>query len=295
MNTMVRDMARARSLREHSGARDHALFEQFPLAGEVQLSTGRAPTPYHVYDGHGVFIGGSADEQAARELLAAEQVIPVRIEGGRVPMGAWVFDFTDASLGAHHELQLSLFVSAAESAPVSARPLSLIELMLGRPDIQMLCHGLWNSTPTTVAYNRELLALNARLSDSVIERDAGTLRFRVADRVACTPVLEGAIEWPRRTSLRAGWELLRRLGIRRLSAVARQPWIRMPVLNPVGAGLARNAAADSFTKAETSALRHFDPSRDTLVLHEPRYRALDFSPLFVQAMDGFKFVYLAPR
>ena len=43
---------------------DHALFRAWPLAGEVRLSTGMAPTPYHVDDGHGLFIAGSADLEA---------------------------------------------------------------------------------------------------------------------------------------------------------------------------------------------------------------------------------------
>lgn len=275
-------------------ARGHALFRQFPLAGEALIATGRVPTPYHVYDGHGLFIGGTADLAAARELLAPEQVVPVHTDAGRALMGVWVFDFTDASLAPHHELQLSLFVSREELAPVTSRPLGLIELMLMRPDVLMLCHGLWNSSAEAVAYNRELLALNARLSDSTIERDTGALRFQVADRATQSAVLDGRIDWPRRTSLRAAWALMRRLGLRRLGALAHQPWIRMPVVNPVGASLAHNAAADSYTKAESSLLREFDPARDRLEFGDTAYRQLAFRPQFVQAMSGFKFVYLFP-
>lgn len=51
-----------------SDARRHALFRRYPLAGEVRLSTGPAPTPYHVYAGHGLFIGGTADLAAVRAL-----------------------------------------------------------------------------------------------------------------------------------------------------------------------------------------------------------------------------------
>jgi hypothetical protein len=276
-------------------AREHALFKHHPLAGQAHLSTGTVPTPYHVYDGHGVFIGGTADLAVARELLAPEQVKPVQTEEGRALMGVWVFDFTDASLGAHHELQFSLFVSADDLAPVTSRRLGLLELMLTRPDVRMLCHGLWNNTPNVVAYNRELLALNALESNSRIERDANEMSFAVRDTATDTPVLEGRIHRPQRASLLANLSLMARVGLRRLGALAAQPWISMPVLNPVSAALARNAAADTFTKAERSAIRHFDPTRDRLVFGDTRYRALKFQPQFIQSMDGFKFVYLFPK
>jgi hypothetical protein len=253
------------------------------------------PTPYHVYDGRGVFIGGSADLDAVRELLAPEQVHAVQTVAGRALMGVWVFDFSDASLGAHHELQCSLFVSHAPLAPVTAHPLGLLELMVTRPDVRMLCHGLWNSTPRAVAYNRELLALNAHLSESRIDAGPHTFDFAVRDAVTHAPLLEGHLHQPRRASLRATLSLLGRLGWRRAMTLARQPWIAMPVLNTVGPTLPRNAAAESFTKAEGSVVRRFDAARDRLAFGDESYRRLGFEPTFFQFMDGFKFVYLAPQ
>lgn len=271
----------------------HPLFERFPLTREVRLSTGPAPAPYHVYDGQGAFIGGFADGRVARELLSREAVQPVLTADGRALMGLWVFDFQDASLGAHHELQFSLFVAREPVAPVAAHPLALLELMLERPDVQMLCHGLWNSTPVAVAYNRELLALDARLSASRIRHDARALSFDVTDEVSATPLLSGRIAAPGRASLRANLALLGRIGMGRLLGLAREPWIRMPVMNPVGPVLARNASADSYTHSR-SALRYFDPKRDSLKLAAPRYRELGFAPQFVQTMSRFRFVYLFP-
>jgi hypothetical protein len=221
-------------------------------------------------------------------------VVPVRDAAGRAAMGVWVFDFTEASLGPHHELQLSIFVAPSDAKPIGAHPLGLIEAMIDRPDVQMLCHGLWNSTPAAVAYNRELLALNARRSDSLIERDGKELRFCVTDRATQAPVLSGRIEQSRRGALRAGWDLMRRVGLRRLVSLAAQPWIRLPVINPVGAVLGRNAAADSYTKAAASRLRPFDARGDAIDFGDERYRRLGFEPSFVQAMEGFRFVYLFP-
>jgi hypothetical protein len=167
--------------------------------------------------------------------------------------------------------------------------------MLTRPNVHMLCHGLWNSTPRAVAYNRELLALDARLSRSRIEHEPGVLRFAVHDEATGAPVLQGSVQRPRRPSLRANLALVAQLGVVRLIDVARQPWMKVPVLNPVGNVLRRNAAADSFTKADLSVLRYFDAGRDSLVFGDNRYRQLGFRPQFFQYMEGFKFVYLFPN
>jgi len=274
--------------------RAHPLFRQFPLQGEVSLSTGLAPTPYHVYDGHGVFIGGMADLEAARALLAPEQVVPVQNRHGRALMGIWVFDFTDASHGAHHELQFSLYVSREPLSPVEPHPMSIIELMLGRPDVHMLCHGLWNSTPRVVAYNREVLGLDARRSHSHILAGEQRMEFAIDDAATHRPVLRGRIHDPRQPSLRANLALMNRLGALRLMRAARQPWLKATIVNPIGAVLGRNAVAESHTKVGRSSLRYFDPNRDRLEFGDARYRMLRFQPQFVQYMEGFKFVYLNP-
>jgi hypothetical protein len=278
--------ASGRASRAAARPQGPTLFERYPLDGRASLSLGSVPTPYHVYDGHGVFIGGTADLAAVRALLAPEQVHAVATADGRALMGLWVFDFTDASLGAHHELQCSIFVSRTPLAPLPAHRLALLESMLTRPEVLMLCHGLWNNTPKVVAYNRELLGLNARLSQSRIDVDRRAFDFAVRDEATGTPIVEGRLHRPQRASLR--------VGVRPLLALAKQPWLRVPVLNPVGETLTRNAAADTFTKTDSSALRYVDASRDNVTIGEERYRGLGFEPRFFQSMDGFRFVYLFP-
>jgi hypothetical protein len=290
----TRDAAPATREAAPAAQRDHPLFRQYPLDGEATISAGAVPTPYHVYDGHGLFIGGTADLAVARELLAGEQVTPVQTDDGRALMGVSIFDFTDASLGAHHELQFSLFVSRTRLLSFSTNRLTLLDLMLTRPGVQMLCHGLWNNTPKVVAYNRELVGLDARRSRSRIERGADAVRFLIADDRTGVPVLEGRIDRPWRSSLLANLALAARLGLRRMFRLARQPWIRVPVLNPVSEALPRNAVAETCTTAESSALRYFDAARDRLAFGATRYRRLQFQPQFVQYLDGFKFVCLNP-
>lgn len=86
-----------------------------------------------------------------------------------------------------------------------------------------------------------------------------------------------------------------RLGWRRLAALAREPWIHTGIVNPIGDVVPHNAVADSYTKADTSVLRHFDSAHDRVAFRHAGYRALGFEPQFVQTMCRFKFVYLFPR
>jgi hypothetical protein len=274
--------------------RDHQLFKQYPLNGKATLSTGAAPTPYHIYNGYGAFIGGTADLAAVQRLLQPEQVIPVQTVDGRALMGLWICDFTDASLGAHHELQCSLFVARQPINDIASHPLALLAAMLARPEMQMMCHGLWNNTPTVVAYNRELLSLNAQLSSSVITLDRQQMRFEVRDAISNLPILAGAVSKPDHPAWRASFALLGQLGVGPTFRITRQPWVQMAIVNPVGVRLPHNAVAQAMTKNDTNTVRYFDPAGDTLTFGATPYRDLGFRPQFVQHMRGFKFVYLKP-
>lgn len=270
------------------------LFQQFPLTGSVTLTTGEAPTPYHIYDGYGALIGGTADWAAVQRLLQPEEVIPVQTVAGRALMGIWICDFTDASLGPHHELQFSLFVARRPIRAIAAHPLSLLNVMLTRPEVQMLCHGLWNNTPGVVAYNREQLSLNAQLSDSTITRDQKQMRFAIRAAASGESILTGALRKPQQPSWRASFALLGQLGLAQTMRINRQPWVEMAIVNPLGVKLGHNGVARAMTKNAVNNVRYFEPATDTLTLGDTPYRALAFQPSFVQYMAGFTFVYLDP-
>jgi hypothetical protein len=276
-------------------AQDHRLFQRYPLNGKATLSTGEAPTPYHVYDGYGLLIGGTSDYAATERMLKGETVTPVRTADGRALMAVWVCDFTEASLGPHRELQFAIFVSRQPVEPLARHSFSALSVILTRPDVQMLCHGLWNDVPAVVAYNREVLSLNARQADCRIERRTGGIEFAFLERATGQLLVSGTIRNGRRASLRASWSYLSAVGYRRGMALARQDWLAMRVLNPVGVVLDRNAAAETFTKNDANTVRFFDRGADALEFGDTPYRSLQFTPESVQAMEGFKFVYLAPE
>src|SRR5262249_52845383 len=155
-------------------------------------------------------------------------------------MGIWVCNFTDANLGPHHELQFSFFTSRGEIETSSHR-LNLLKLMMN-PEIQMLCHGLWNSTAEAVAYNRELLSLNSRIAKSRIKNDANLFEFEIEDGSNGEPVLSGRLANLNKPTFGASWDLLMRLGFMRIWKIARQPWVNLQILNPTGVVLGQNAA-----------------------------------------------------
>jgi hypothetical protein len=157
----------------------------------------------------------------------------------------------------------------------------------------MLCHGLWNNTPPVVAYNRELLSLDARLARSEVARARGQVRFSFADVNSGQPLLSGALRT--HNALGANWALGRLAGFARLVRIARQPWVSVRVVNPRGVRLDRNATAAAFSKNDRNNLRLYDARRDTLELAHTLYGGLRFAPQYVQFMQGFKFVYLEPQ
>lgn len=272
---------------------EHALFRRFPLTGSARTSRGSFPVPYHVYEGFALFIGGTADLGAARALLANEAVQPVQTRSGRAVVGAWICNFTRASMGPHTELQLSVYVTEREAPPLDDRPLALLDGLVRRNDLLMRCHGLWNDERDVVAYNRELLGLDAALAHSRIERSADALAFSFADAQSGAPLAQGQVMHPTRRSLACDLAMAVRLGPAALWRLSRDPTIHVRIMGGPDGRAGCAAVADSYTHA-VSALHRYDANRDRFVLQAPRYQALQFQPDFVQFMDPFRFVYQLP-
>jgi hypothetical protein len=275
-------------------SRNHPLFRKYPLSGKATISIGEVPTPYHIYDGFGGLIGGTADLCAVQELLKNEIVTPVDTGDGRTPMAIWICKFTDASLGPHHELQFSFFTRDRTNGVPADHPLHLLTFMTDS-DTKMLCHGLWNSTAEVVAYNRELLSLDARLANSHVCNKAGQLRFSFTEAGTRQPLLSGTFPNCARFSMRATWDAMTQIGFRKVWVMSQQPWVGLQILNPRGVYLRRNAIANSYTKNNVNLVRYFDPANDELSFGPTPYASLSFRPQFVQYMEGFKFVYLEPH
>lgn len=272
---------------------DHALFKTYPLDGQVTVGGESLTTPYHVYDGSMLFLGGTADAGAAAHLLANEGLTPLLDADGRALAAVWACDFTEANLGPHLELQISLFASVRPMPPLEPHPFRIFRALTAMPETRMVCHGLWNSTPRVVRYNAEHLGLNARLASGGFERSGGRVRFGFRDD-AGGMIVDGDLGGAARQSPVVLWRILRHIGVRGLLRSARSPFIHVPVVNTRGPFAGENLVAHTYTRSDKQTIRPFDP-QDRLRIGHPQYAPLNFAPDFVQQVDGVRFVYLRPQ
>lgn len=274
--------------------KSHRLFNQYPLTDEAKISIGRVPVPYHTYDGHGLFIGGTANLAYVTEQLQDQDVYPIPTEDGKAVMGIWVVDFTDASLGAHTELQLSILVSHHPAAPIENHSLTLLKALFTNADARMFCYRLWNNTDVVVAYNTELLGLNAQLSRSSIERENGVKTFKFTD-IDHHLTLEGQVHEEQRTSSQVGWQLLRLVGLRHMFQLFSQPYLGAKVVNPISDSVPYNGDAQSYVAADSPVVQWWNNKTDSITFGQEQMANLNFQPQFIEHFEPFRFVYLQPE
>lgn len=269
--------------------RRHALFRRFPIDGSTQVDGQALPTPYHVYDGTLLMLGGTADGAAASARLAGSGLAPVLDTHGRALMAAWLGDFTAASLGPHQELQFSLFASTRPLPPVPAHPFAIHRLLTTCPEARMACAALWNTCPRVARYNADHLGLDAGLALGGLAQTGGRWHWRFAEPGG--PLLSvGEIDALAAPSSTETWQLLRHLGARGLWRLAHTPTLCVPV---AGLGQGHAATAFTYTHSRRQTVRRWTET-DRIAIQDTRCQALGFAPACVQRIEGLRFVYLRP-
>jgi len=272
-------------------SKHHPLFQQYPLVSTRVLSNGaRVPVPYHIYDGSLLFIGGTAELSAVSTLLQAESVTPIQTSDGKALMAVWACDFREASLGAHQELQFSLFVSRTPQVVVRPHPFTILDASAFNPVVRMMCHGLWNNTENVVLYNREILGLNAQRTTGQIDIGKSESTFNFTDEQG-SPIFKGHVQHPAAQPSGVLFSLMGLFGWRNMITSSMQPWLSMQVMNPIGTVIAHNAEAQAYTAMDTRLI-HMPDAHDMLEFGHPLYKGLGFAPQFIYRMTGIKFVYL---
>ncbi|MGJ8537146.1 MAG: hypothetical protein ACSHW2_08325 [Parasphingopyxis sp.] len=274
---------------------DHRIFNDHPATGTVQLSTGSAPTPYHVYDGEGLLIFGDVACDAMEQSIQGEGIHLVKTAPGRAAAGFIMADFRQASMGPHRELQFFTLVSDTEGESISDAPLALPIAMATRLGWGTLCHNLWNDVDSVIAYNTEYLGLNARhAAFRLFEKSpGGDIRFGISDDIG-DPIIEGHFQRQKATSFSAMWEMMRIAGLRNFLALGRAPYARGHVVNRRSAVMPDNRKAQIFTSSDHNIARHWNPSADRLDIRAPALAKFDFRPLGLQHLWPFRFVYRHP-
>lgn len=273
--------------------RKQSLFKHYPLDGQVTLAGEVLTTPYHIYDGVMLLIGGTVRAEAALDLLSREGLTPVLDDGGRALAAVWVCDFTETNLGPHHELQISLFAASRPIRPLKAHPFAIFRALTAVPEARMVCHGLWNSTQRVVRYNSEHLCLNAAFSPSGVRQGNGQIAFHFPDVVG-NLIAEGTVRITRGQPMSVLWQVIRHLGVGTMIRSARSPFIHIPVVNTRSDFSKQNLISHTYSRGEKQMIRRFD-SQDSLVIGHPVYASLGFKPDFVQQINGVGFVYLRPQ
>lgn len=272
---------------------EHRLFERFPLDAHVQVGDEKLTSPYHVYDGTLLLLGGTVEADPARALLAPSGLQPVCDTQGRALAAVWVGDFSQANLGPHHELQISLLARRGAEPPVVAHPLAMLIALVTRPQVRMVCHGLWNSTQRVVRYNADHLGLDARFGTGMLTRAGSRWQFEFSD-IEGQALVQGGLDEVRRTPTALGWELARRVGWAAVWRALRDPVVQVPVLNTLSPYADTLEVAQTYTQADRQSLRLATES-DALQISVAPYAALGFTPAFVQQLEGLRFIYLRPQ
>lgn len=274
---------------------DHQLFQQFPLSSEKEISVGKVPVPYHIYDGHGILIGGTADLTSIEQILQNEELHPIQTQSGKALMGMWVVDFTEASLGPHNELQFSILVAHTPQPPVEDHPLALLKALFINPAARMFCYGLWNNTETAVSYNRELLGLDVKLNQGTIQLTRGQSSSFQFQNESGQLICEGSISLAKQTNAKIGWQMLRLFGLRATMRSFSQPFMEAKIVNPRGEVIPNNADARSFLASDTPIVQLFDAANDSLTFGNTNKNNFQFQPQFIEQFSPFRFVYLEPE
>jgi hypothetical protein len=271
--------------------RNHPLFRRFAIDGTVALSVGPLPTPYFVFDGHGVLIMGQAEPQAVACDFADQDVFPIATQSGKAAMALFVCSFTDASLGPHLELQAVALCAPTPDQRISDDPTAIAAALISHPEWGLLSLHLWNDSSNVVAYNSEYLGLGAELAsgDVALGKD---FRFVFQDAKGA-PLISGQLARKGFSDLRCVFSLMRSLGLHTVLRMARQPFALAHLVNRKSAVLARNGRAQTITSADQMVVTRFAAKRDHLVLSGP-LATYGFTPLCYEHISPFRFVYLHP-
>ncbi|MDQ7968457.1 MAG: hypothetical protein REI95_02335 [Oxalicibacterium faecigallinarum] len=272
--------------------RKQQLFQRFPLDGAIVVAGEEATTPYHIYDGTILSLVGTVDGEVAARLLAAEHLEPVLNTDGRALAAIWICDFTKANLGAHHELQISLFATRRKVRPLQANAFAFYRALKVIPDLMMVCHGLWNNTQRVVQYNSEHLLLNARLAKSEVDFSGDNWIFRFCDADGGL-IADGSVPATRRQPTADVLKIALQMGLRSLLDLLRAPCFKLPVVNTRRQGDVCNHVCTTYTACDKPLIRSATDS-DLIAVREPTYAELDFRITFVQVLKDIGFIFMRP-
>lgn len=270
----------------------HALFSAHPLSGTIEVTEGEFPVPYHVYDGHGLILGGTCDPAALDFSFTGQDVYPVLTESGQGLAVLFVCDFPHASHGPHREVHFAALACATANQSLPDDPAALFAAIGTRQDWGVLSLHLWNDDPGVVAYNHEFLGLNAHLAYGEIDL-AHRFSFSFTDQ-AGAPLVSGDVSHNRRSDSGFMFRVMRHMGLRGTFNAARTRHAEAYVINRKGPYMSRNLKARTLTAPDKMVVSQFRPDQDRLEMQHPILEQYSFQPTCLEHISPFRFIYFPP-
>lgn len=270
----------------------HPVFSDAPLSDTITLSTGPAPVPYHVYDGHGLVVFGTCAASAVEAVFAAQDVHPVLTETGLAIVVTFICDFAKASHGAHLELHMTVLSAPTSGETLRDDPAAWLSALAIRQDWGLLSLHLWNDTPRVVAYNTEYLGLQASLCTGKVSIEKNCVEFTFAGEDGAA-LVSGKIRRNARSDGGLLWRVMRGLGWRGLWAAMRKRPTSAYLINRKSAVLGRNGRAQTLTAPDQMIVTAFDPALDRFEMSGV-LGPYGFVPRVAQHIWPFRFVFRHP-
>ncbi len=270
----------------------HPIFLDAPLSREITLSTGTAPIPYHVYDGHGMIVLGSCSAAALADRFAGQDVHPVLSASGEAIVVLFFCDFAKASHGPHLELHMTVLAAPKQGETLSDDPAAWLAAVATRQDWGMLSLHLWNDTPQVVAYNSEYLGLQAAQCQGQIAVAKDQVEFDFSDGEGAS-LASGRLRRMPRSDARLMWRVMRGLGWRGIWAALRRRPASAHLINRKSAVLNRNGRAQTLTAPDKMVVTPFNPTLDRLAFGGVLAR-YGIAAKVTQHIWPFRFVYRHP-
>ena len=271
----------------------HPLFEKAPLRGDITISTGAAPVPYHVYDGHGLLVLGFCDGAALEAAFDGQDVHPVRTRSGKGVLILFICDFYKASHGPHNEFHITAMAAPEPGATLPDDPAAALTALATQPDWGVLSLHLWNDSPSVVAYNSEYLGLQAMQAAGEITRTQGHLSFAFKNQQG-TLLVAGKVRLNTQSDAGLMLRILRHLGLRGIWRAARDKVSQAAVINRKSGPMPHNGRAQTYTAPDNVVVTAYDAAHDQLETTSGPLHALGFSPQILQHLWPFRFIYLHP-
>ena len=273
--------------------KSHALFQKMPLRGEITLSTGSAPVPYHVYNGHGLLVLGTCKADILQRRFADEDVHPVLTRAGKGILVLFICDFPNASHGPHTEFHITALSAPTVGEVVPDDPSAALAALGLRPDWGVLSLHLWNDDPDVVAYNTEYLGLEATQLQGGVIKTARKLCFDCRDMDG-EAIVSGKVRIPKRSDAGLMWRIMRALGLRGVWHAGMNKVSQATVINRKSPVMPYNGRAQTFTAPDKVVVTAFDPEKDEIETASGPLAANGFTPHILQHLWPFRFVYLHP-